>query len=449
MSATAVNGDVLRKVVVRLIPMLMVLYFLNYVDKVNVGFAALEMNADLGLSSAAYGLGAGLFFIGYFLFEVPSNLMLTRFGARNWITRIVLTWGAIAASMSLVQGEVSFYILRFLLGVAEAGFFPGIVYFLGVWFPRAQRARILSYVYAAAPLSFLLGSPISAYLMDQGHGFAGMPGWRFMFAAEGVATMIAGIIGYFVLVDRPTKAKWLTADEGKALEARIASEDANVAKAHDGSALRKAFTTRVFVLSFVYFGIAYGIYAVGFFLPQAIDGFQAQFGISLSVPQVGLMTAIPYAFATVCMMIWSRRSDRRRERSLHVFLPATIGGVAMTFSFALQSPFAIMAGATVAAIGMFCCVPVFWQIPASFLTGAAAAAGIGVINSIGNLSGFFAPYLAGYLKDATGSYQPGMLVAGAFMIAAGFVVLLIRVQLRREEKLAPERTDMIKHVPHV
>ncbi|WP_338889310.1 MFS transporter [Rhodococcus sovatensis] len=425
MSNPTKQHDVLRKVAFRLLPMLMVLYFLNYLDKVNVGFAALEMNADIGLSSAAYGLGAGLFFVGYFFFEVPSNLLLTKFGARIWITRIVLTWGVIAASMSLVQGETSFYILRFLLGVAEAGFFPGIVYLLGVWFPRQQRARILSYVYAAAPVSFLLGSPVSAFLMDQGHGFAGMPGWRFMFAAEGLVTVVAGIVAFFVLVDRPTKAKWLTAQEGEELERRVAAEDAAVDATHNASSIRSAFTGRVFLLSFVYFGIAYGIYAVGFFLPQAIKGFEGQFGLTLSGMQIGLMSAIPYGFATAAMLYWSRRSDARGERIYHVLIPALVGGVALTFSFALGSPFAVMAGITVAAIGMFCCIPVFWQIPASFLTGAAAAAGIGVINSIGNLSGFFAPYLAGYLRDVTGSYQPGMLVAGLFMIASGFLVVLV------------------------
>lgn len=444
MQALSKDKDVLRTVALRLLPMLMIMYFMSYVDRVNVGFAALEMNADLGLSSAAYGLGAGLFFIGYFIFEVPSNLLLTKFGARIWITRIVVTWGAIAGAMSLVNGEMAFYILRFLLGVAEAGFFPGIVYFLGIWFPRAQRARILSYVYVAAPVSFFLGSPLSAFLMNQGEALVGWPGWRFMFAAEGILTILVGIIGYTVLVDRPTKAKWLTPEEGKALEARIAAEDADVAAAHGAGSLRRAFTPRVFLLSAVYFGIGYGIYAVGFFLPLAVSGFQKQYGFTLDVVQIGLITAIPYLFATIAMLLWSRRSDAKSERFLHVVAPATIGGLALAITFSFNSPIATMAGVTVAAIGMFCCIPVFWQIPSSFLTGTAAAAGIGVINSVGNLSGFFAPYLAGILKDTTGSYQPGMLVAGSFMVAAACLVLVIRKQTHRRERVAAEAGEASK-----
>lgn len=431
-----IDKGVMRTVALRLIPMMAVLYFMSYVDRVNVGFAALKMNADLGMSTTAYGLGAGLFFIGYFLFEVPSNLLLNKFGTRMWITRIVVTWGLIAAATAFVQGATSFYILRFLLGVAEAGFFPGLVFFLGIWFPRPQRARILSYVYLAAPLAFLLGSPMSAFLMDIGNGFAGMPGWRIMFLAEGLITVAAGIVGWFVLVDRPSKAKWLNPVDAKALEDIIAAEDADVCAAHGPGTLRKAFTPRVLALSFVYFGIAYGIYAVGFFLTLAIQGFQADFGLTLSLLQIGLITAVPYAFATVIMMIWSRRSDKKRERFIHVAVPATVGGIALTFTFAMNSPLAIMVGVTVVAIGMYCCIPVFWQVPPMFLTGAAAAAGIGVINSIGNLAGFFAPFSMGYLKDVTGSHQVGMLIGGSFMIAAALTMLVIRAKLRESQPAA-------------
>lgn len=430
MSSEPSTAATLKRVSLRLLPIMMILYFMSYVDRVNIGFAALEMNADIGLSTAAYGLGAGLFFVGYFIFEVPSNLLLDRFGARIWITRIALTWGAVAAAMALVNNELTFYILRFLLGVAEAGFFPGLVYFLGFWFPRQQRARILSYVYMAAPVSFLLGGPLSAFLMETGNTHANFAGWRFMFAAEGILTMVLGVIGYFLLVDRPSKAKWLTAADAKSLEDQIASEDASVTATHGGHGLRAAFTPRVFALSAVYFGIAYGIYAVGFFLPSAISDFETRFGLSLSLVQIGLISAIPYAFATIAMLLWSRHSDRNAERFWHVAIPTAVGGVALAIAFTLDSPWAVMAAITVTAIGMFCAVPVFWQIPPMFLTGAAAAAGIGVANSIGNLSGFFAPYIAGWLKDSTGTYESGMLLAGACMVAAAILVFFVRRRLR-------------------
>ncbi|PPG28598.1 MFS transporter [Pseudoclavibacter sp. RFBG4] len=446
MSSTQLPIDTratLRIVTFRLLPILMVLYFMSYVDRVNVSFAAIEMNADLGMSTAAYGLGAGLFFIGYFIFEVPSNILLDKFGARVWITRIVISWGTIAGLMAFVNGETMFYVLRFLLGIAEAGFFPGIVYFLGIWFPRQQRARILSYVYMAAPISFLMGGPLSAFLMEIGNSHESFTGWRFMFATEGIITVVLGIVGFFFLVDRPSKAKWLSAAEAQDLEEKISGEDKEIAAVHGAGTLKKAFTPRVFALAFVYFGIAWGIYGIGFLLPLAISDFQTQFGLELSLLQVGLISAIPYAFAAVAMFLWSKHSDRTNERFKHVAIAAAAGGIALTLAFTFDSPYAIMAAVTVTAIGMFSTIPVFWQIPSLFLTGAAAAAGIGIINSIGNLAGFFAPYIIGGLKDATGSYQAGMLLAGLFIVSASVAVLLIRTRLRR----AGEATREVRVIP--
>lgn len=434
MTTTGIDKKVLKKVALRLLPMLMILYFLSYVDRVNVGFAALTMNIDLGLSATAYGLGAGVFFIGYFLFEVPSQFMLDKFGARIWITRIVVTWGAIAGAMAFVQGPISFYILRFLLGVAEAGFFPGIVYFLGIWFPRGHRARILAYVYIAAPISFLLGSPIATILMQHGDGLLGLVGWRFMFLSCGVITVIAGIIGYFILVDRPTKARWLPRADAERLEAVIAAEDAEVNAAHGGHSIRNAFSPRVFLLGLIFFGIAYGVYAVGFFLPQIVAGFQATYGVQFSLTQIGLITAIPYAVASAVMLPWSRHSDKRQSRFVHVAITCFVGGTALAVSLILGSPILSMIGISITAIGVFCSIPVFWQIPPTFLTGTAAAAGIGVINSIGNLAGFFAPYISGHFKDLTGSLQPGMIVASAFTLLSGVLVLVVRARIIKNAK---------------
>lgn len=438
MTTNDIDKRVLKKVALRLLPMLMVLYFLSYVDRVNVGFAALTMNVDLGLSATAYGLGAGVFFIGYFLFEVPSQFMLDKFGARIWITRIVVTWGAIAGAMAFVQGPTSFYILRFLLGVAEAGFFPGIIYFLGIWFPRGQRARIVAYVYIAAPISFLLGSPIATILMQHGDGLFGLVGWRVMFLACGLITIAAGIVGYFILVDRPAKAKWLAKADAERLEAVIAAEDAAVNDAHDGHSIRKAFSPRVFMLGLIFFGIAYGVYAVGFFLPQIVSGFQATYGMEFSLTQVGLITAIPYAVATAVMLPWSRHSDKRQSRFIHVAITCFVGGAALAVSLVLGSPILSMIGISITAVGVFCSIPVFWQIPPTFLTGTAAAAGIGLINSIGNLAGFFAPYISGYFKDMTGSLQPGMLVASAFTLLSGALVLVARARIIKNAKISTE-----------
>ncbi len=431
MSNEVIDPAVLRKVSLRLLPMLMLLYFFAYLDRVNVGFAALTMNADLGLSSAAYGLGAGAFFIGYFFFEVPSNLALTKYGARVWITRIIVTWGLIAGCMSMVQGPVSFYILRFFLGVAEAGFFPGMIYFLGIWFPRAHRARIVAAVYVAAPVSFVVGSPLSTLMLEHGHGFLGLDGWRFMFAAQGALTVLAGIAGYLVLVDRPSKARWLTKAEAQSIESVIATEDAEVSATHGAHSLRKAFTPRVFLLAAIYFCVAYGIYNVAFFLPTAIQEFNSSFDLGLSLQQIGLLAAIPYGAAAVSMLLWSRRSDVRRERYLHFSAAIVLGSVALPVAVYADSPLLAMVAIILSTMGVFSTIPVFWQIPATFLTGTAAAAGIGVINSIGNLAGFVAPYSSGFLKDITGSLHAGMLIASGMMLLAAVLALVARVSIDR------------------
>jgi D-galactonate transporter len=428
---------VISKTARRLIPVMCLLYFINYVDRVNVGFAALTMNSDLGLTATAFGLGAGLFFIGYFLFEVPSNLALHRFGARVWITRIVVTWGIVAASMSFIQGPTSFYGLRVLLGIAEAGFFPGMILYLTYWFPRRERAKMTSLFYAALPLSSVLGAPISTWLISQGDGMFGLAGWRFMYLVEGITAVLLGYVAYRFLVDRPEKAKWLTVEEKRWLTETIAAENAEVTNGQRQSILRTLVNPRVLTLALVYFGVVFGLYAIGFFLPQIIQGFQGQFGVAYSVIEIGLITACPYAVAVVAMLLWSRHSDRTGERIWHVAGPAFLGATAVAVALQLGSPLLTMAAITVAAVGIFCAVPTFWQLPSTFLTGTAAAAGIGLINSIGNLSGFFGPYLVGWLKDGTGSFQTGMLAIAGFMALAGIVALTLGNRLRPQRAAAP------------
>ncbi len=434
MTNVAVNAtaefqrQVIRKTARRLIPVMALLYFINYVDRVNVGFAALTMNKDLGLTATMYGLGAGLFFIGYFLLEVPSNLALHRFGARIWITRIVVTWGLVAAAMAFVRGPTSFYGLRVLLGIAEAGFFPGMILYLTFWFPRRERANMTSLFYAALPLSTVLGAPISTWLISHGTNVLGVTGWRFMYLVEGFAAVALGFVAYTCLVDRPAKATWLTVPERRWLTETIAAEDAEAGHRH--GVLRTLVNPRVLALALTYFGIVFGLYAIGFFLPQMIQGFQQQFDTKYSVMEIGLITAVPYAVATAAMLLWSRHSDRAGERIWHVALPAFLGATAVSVSMHLGSPLLTMAGITITAIGIFSAVPTLWQLPSLFLAGPAAAAGIGLINSIGNLSGFLGPYLTGWLKDSTGNFQASMYVVAGFLALSGIIVLVLGRQLR-------------------
>ena len=415
----------------RLIPLLALAYLLNYIDRVNVGFASLTMNADLGLSAAAYGLGAGLFFIGYFFFEVPSNVILDRVGARIWIARIMVTWGIVASSTAFIQGEIGFYVVRVLLGIAEAGFFPGIILYLTYWFPRVERARIVALFFLAVPLSSVVGGPLSTWLISVGDGALGFDaGWRFMFFVEGIPAVLLGIAVLWLLPDRPTRARWLPADQAVALEERIAAEDAAAAGQDRGvaAALRDG---RVVALSVVYFGIVFGLYVLAFFLPQIVAGFEQQFGADYSLVEVGLITAVPYAIASVTMVLWARHSDRSGERGLHVAVPAVVGAVAIAGALYMDSPLLVMVCVTVCAIGVFAAIPPFWALPNAFLTGAGAAAGIGLINSFGNLSGFAGPFVAGWLKDLTGDSRAGMWVVAVMMLMSAAIVLGFRRTAQR------------------
>jgi MFS transporter, ACS family, tartrate transporter len=431
-----VQGAV-RKAMWRLLPFLGFCYLLNYIDRTNVGFAALTMNADLGLSTTAYGLGAGLFFIGYFFFEVPSNVILHKVGARIWIARIMVTWGIIASATAFVQGEVSFYIVRFLLGVAEAGFFPGIILYLTYWFPRVQRAKVVALFFLAVPVSSVVGAPISTLLIQNGDGVWGFEsGWRFMFFVEGLPSILVGFLVLLLLTDRPHKASWLSAAERDALATKIADEDA--AQVPHTTGLREGLRdSRVVGLSFVYFGIVFGSYVLAFFLPQVVSDLQEQFGIEFSIAQIGLITAIPYALACVVMVINARHSDRTGERRLHVAIPAFVGAAGVAVALFMDSPYLVIAAMALCAIGVNSAIPVFWQLPSTFLTGVGAAAGIALINSFGNIGGFAGPYMTGWLRDLTGNNKAGMFVVAGFMVMAGLVVLRVGRRHEREDVAVP------------
>jgi MFS transporter, ACS family, tartrate transporter len=408
-------GDaVLRKVAWRLIPLLGVLYFFAFLDRVNVGFAALTMNEDLGLSAAVFGVGAGIFFLGYVAFEVPSNVMLERFGARVWIARIMLSWGVLSAAMAFIEGPISFYIVRFLLGVAEAGFFPGIIYYLTCWFPSRQRARIIALFMVALPLSSVIGAPISTALL--GIQALGLRGWQWMFLLEAIPTILLGLVVLRFLPDRHADVKWLTDEEKKWLDQELANEHA----AHGShTSLREALLLpRVWRHGLVYFCVLVGLYGFSFWLPQII----ASLG-SLTPLQVGIVTTIPYALACVALVAWGRHSDVTGERAWHVALPPAFAALALAMSGWINDPLFAFACLCLAAVGIYACLPAFWALASRGLQGAAAAGAIALINSIGNVGGFIGPTAIGFMKQRTGSYAMSLLlIAVCLAIGAAIVV---------------------------
>ena len=424
-SSDEVERTTLRRATVRLVPLLMALYFVNYLDRTNLGIAKQQISADLQLTATLFGLASGIFFIGYVLVEVPSNLALVRFGARRWLARIAVSWGIVAVAIGFAPNAGTLLAFRFLLGVAEAGLFPGVVFYLSQWFPAAYRARVVGVFMLAIPLASAIGTPLAAWLIHAGHGVFGLDGWRFMMICVGLPAVLLGVICWFYLTDRPADAHWLADGQRRWLIGVLDSEHrATAARYH--FPLRRALTSpRIWALAVVYFGIAYGLYALAFFLPSIVSGFTKMFGIQLSILRVGLISAVPYVFAAAAMFFWSRHADRVREHVWHVAVPLLLGGIAIPIALYLRHPAAVMVPVVIAAIGIYSALPVFWALPSRFLTGAAAAGGIGLINSLGNLGGFAAPYATGALEDLTGNNRAGMWAVGAIMVlCAGLVVAL-------------------------
>nr|WP_237160263.1 MFS transporter [Mycolicibacter engbaekii] len=411
----------------RLIPFLALLYFVNYLDRVNIGFAGPNgMNAALGMSATMFGFASGIFFFGYLLLEVPSNIALHRFGARRWLARIMLTWGIISTAIAFVPNTATLVALRFLLGVAEAGFFPGIIFYLTLWFPAKQRARAVSLFMVAVPVSTAIGATLSSLVIDWGHGVFGLAGWRFMFLVEGLPAIALAFACWFYLTDRPATARWLDADERRWLETTLAEEQATAGTGRHWPLMKTLRHRKVLTLAFVYFGIVYGLYAVGFFLPTIIAGFEQQYGSHLNIIERGLVTAVPYAIAAIVMVPWARHADRTGERIWHVAVPAIAGGVCIPAALHMANPYLAMAAITVTTCSIMCAMPVFWALPPTFLTGAAAAGGIALINSLGNISGFGGPYVTGWLTGATGDGKAAMWVVGAFLLASAAAVIRLR-----------------------
>jgi len=416
-----------RKISARLGAFVGVMFFVNFLDRVSISFAGPSgMNHDLGLTAAQFGFAAGVFFIGYILLEIPSNLALHRFGARLWLARIMVTWGIVTILFTWVQNVTQLYWLRFFLGVTEAGFFPGAILFLSLWVPQRFRSGVLASFYVAQPLTIVIGAPLAALLM-QFHGAIGLAGWRTMYLGVGLLAVIVGIVTWAWLPDRPAQAKWLTQAERDWLMAELAKEAENGPPRH-ASPLQALANGRVWLLAIVYFGLIYGLYALAFFLPTIISGFQTTAGTHFNVMQKGLIMAIPYLPAAIVLFLWSRDATRRGVRAWHVGVPALIGAIAVPIALELSSPAATMAVITVVACAVFAALPPFWSIPSRFLSGGAAAAGIALINTVGNLAGFTAPYLTGWLKTWTGGYQVSMCIVGLFMALSAVVIFSLTLK---------------------
>jgi ACS family tartrate transporter-like MFS transporter len=411
-SPTTEEQAVLAKAALRLIPLMGLLYVVSFLDRVNVSYAALTMNADIGLSASAYGLGAGIFFIGYFLFEVPSNLILHRIGARIWIARILVTWGLSAMAMAAVRGPLSFLIGRFLLGIAEAGFFPGMILYLTYWFPRAERGRIIGAFMLAIPVASVIGGPLSTTLL--GTSLFGLSGWQTMFIIEGLPAVVLGLVVAAALPDRPGSAPWLDERERRCLEALVARDEAAPARLVDG-----LLSGQVWRFATIYFGLVLGLYGFGFWAPQIIKSLG-----DLTNAQVGLISAIPYAFAAIGMFLWGRHSDATGERVWHVCAAAFVGAAGFLASALVTDPFVSLVALTFGAVGIYAALPVFWTLPTAALSGTAAASGIALVNSIGNLGGYMGPFAVGWLKDWTGGYAAGLLSLALALLGAGLLGLV-------------------------
>jgi D-galactonate transporter len=412
-----------KRVALRFVPLLFACYVVAYLDRVNVGFAKLQMLSDLHFSEAVFGLGAGLFFVGYFFFEVPSNLLLHKLGARRWIARIMITWSVLSMCTAFVQTPTQFYILRFFLGVAEAGFYPGILLYLTYWFPSHRRGRIVALITAGNPVSGLLGGPLSGFLMASMGGTLAMYGWQWLFILEALPGLVLGVIVWRHLDDKVIDAKWLTQEE-KALIQRDIDKDDKL-RTH-GSVAAVFRSARVWLLALILFCIISGSYALSFWQPTIIRGL----GVD-NLTTIGFISAIPYLAALVTMIVVARSADRHRERRWHVIVPALFAACGFLLCATMAgNPVLSVIGLTMVAMGVVSALPMFWALPTAFLGGAGAAAGIAIINSTANLAGFVSPTVIGWLKTQTGTLSSGLyMVAGTLTLAAILVYLFIPAKL--------------------
>lgn len=418
-AGVASNGVPTALIARKLVPFLCLLYFFAYLDRFNVGIASIAMNHDLGLSMEAYGFAASIFFVGYILFEVPSNIVLGKVGARFWIARIMISWGLVSAATVFVKGEASLAVLRFLLGVAEAGFFPGIVVYLSQWFPKQQRASAMGMFQVAMPLAGVLGAPVSALILAHMHGVAQMAGWKWLFVIEGLPAALLGIACLWLLPSRPADARWLEPAQRERLE-RLLEAERRETEAAGKTSLRDAFfDPRIVVLALLLFCLICGSTGIGFFLPQIVKDF------GFSTVKIGMLTAIPYLVAVIGMVLWSRRADRQGECIKYVALPSALSAAGFLLAAcSLNTPLIAMIGLSLACVGIFSTFPIYFTLPQTFLTGTTAAAAVAFVNSVGNISGVVEPEFIGWTRDVSGGFTLMLFILAGLMSAA---VLLCRV----------------------
>lgn len=427
----------LKKITWRIVPFVMFAYFIAFFDRINIGFAALTMNQDLGFSSTVFGLGAGMFFLGYFLTDIPSNVILQKVGPRIWLARIMISWGIIAGCMMFVETVTGFYILRFFLGVAEAGFFSGIILYLSTWFPIKRRAQVIALFMAAAPISSMIGSPLAGTILSL-HGYLGLKGWQLMFMVDSIAAILLGVFTFFYLNDRPEKNRWLTEKETQWLISALAEEKKDSSKQEKTSIWKGLTDIRVLTLAVIYFGTSAGLYSLNIWSPQFIKSF------GLTTLQIGFINTIPAALSIVAMIMWARHSDKTKERTWHVVSACLFACVGFVLAGSAHSlPLAIFA-LVIANVGISSCKPPLWSIPSLFLRGPAAAAGLAAINSIGNLGGFAGPALIGWLKETTGDFSLALYCVAGMLVVSALLTLSIRINRKRQE-LNNTTPDVIKN----
>jgi ACS family tartrate transporter-like MFS transporter len=412
------EAALVRKITWKIIPFVFILYIISYLDRANIGYAALQMNKELALSAEAFGFISGIFFIGYFLFEVPSNVMLNKFGARRWIARILLSWGVVSVACGFVQSANQLYVLRFLLGVSEAGFFPGIIVYLTYWFRQKELATTVALFTSAIPVSYIIGAPLSTWIMDHVHWF-GWSGWRWMLLLEGVPAIVGGLFCYFYLIDRPQDARWLTQAEKDWIAGELERDRQAKPEARHLSTMKTLSNPRVLYLSFIYFVYQCGSLGIGYWMPQIIKSFSDQ----LSHTQIGLIAMIPYLFATIVMVLWSRSSDQRVERRLHSAIPLAVGSIAH-----VGNPYLATLLISVSLAGLYAFKSPFWALPTLFLSRETAAVSIAVINSVGNLGGFVGPSLIGYVKGQGHSASTGLMFLAGLLVVAFLMTVFIRIR---------------------
>lgn len=418
----AVLQSAIRKAALRFVPLLTIAYLFNYLDRTSIGFAALTMNQQLGLSAGQFGFAAGIFFLGYSLFEIPSNLLLYRFGARRWLARIMITWGLVSAATALVVGPNSFYAARLLLGIAEAGFFPGVTFFLAAWFPAQYRTRMLAWFLVGIPASSLVGAPVCGMLLQM-QGIWGLAGWQWLFIVVSLPCIPLGLLTLRLLADRPQTASWLTPNERDVLDNVLASE---VRERPHSSLLAALKDTRVLILAGIQFGFTLGSYGIGIWLPLILKEYH------LTNFAIGWIAAIPYVFATAGMIFWARHVDQKGRRVVNLAIACFLGGAGLVAPILSGSLAVALLGFSAALVGVTAARAIFWAIPTRFLTGVAAAGGLAFINSIGTVGGFAGPSMMGFLREFSGSYVVGLIAVAAIMIAAAVASMSLKLVMTKE-----------------